>query len=54
MCTVAGTSGTNEPTWSTTNGIATSDSGVVWMTYRIAKWQESGVSVNFRPFGKIE
>jgi len=54
VCTVAGTSGASEPNWSTTSGIATTDNGVVWMTYRIVKWQESGVSANFRPFGKIE
>lgn len=54
VCTVAGTSGTNEPIWSTINGTATSDNSVVWMTYRIVKWRESGISVNFRPFGKIE
>ncbi|MFF2090185.1 hypothetical protein [Paenibacillus sp. NPDC058174] len=54
VCTVAGTSGTNEPDWAAQDGIATSDRGVVWMSYRIVKWKESGPSVNFRPFGKIE
>jgi hypothetical protein len=54
VCTVSGTTGTSEPVWTTTDGIATSDDGVVWMTYRIVKWQESGVAANFRPFGKIE
>lgn len=54
VCTVSGTSGTEEPAWSTANGVATSDNGAVWMTYRIVKWRECGVSANFRPFGKIE
>lgn len=54
VCVTAGTSGTGEPTWSTTNGVATTDGQVVWMTYRIVKWRETGTSVNFRPYGKIE
>ncbi|REK76302.1 hypothetical protein [Paenibacillus paeoniae] len=54
VCTVSGTSGTTEPTWTTTDGTATSDANVVWMAYRIVKWKESGVAAQFRPFGKIE
>lgn len=54
VCTVAGTSSSREPNWSTTNGNATSDGQVIWMTYKIVKWKESGISANFRPFGKIE
>ena len=54
VCITAGTSGTSEPTWSTTDGISTVDGEVVWMTYRIVKWRESGTAACFRPFGKIE
>jgi len=54
VCVTAGTSGITQPAWSTTNGIATTDGQVVWLTYRIVKWKESGVSINFRPYGKIE
>lgn len=54
VCTVEGLSGASEPGWSTTDGVTTSDNEVVWTTYRIIKWKESGVSALFSPFGKIE
>jgi hypothetical protein len=54
VCVTAGTSGTSEPTWSTTDGVSTVDGQVVWLTYRIVKWRESGTSAYFRPFGKID
>jgi hypothetical protein len=52
-CVQAGYSGTGEPLWSTVNGTATADNQVVWLSYRITKWKESGVSVHFRPVAKI-
>jgi hypothetical protein len=52
-CETSGTSGTTEPIWST-EGVAISDNQVVWIGYRIVRWQESGVSAHFRPFGKID
>ena len=54
VCTTAGTSGTSEPTWTTTDGVATVDNEIVWITYKIVKWKESGTACLFRPFGKIE
>jgi len=54
LCTVPGTSSVSEPTWATTDGVATSDNQVVWVTYKIVKWQESGTAAYFKNFGKIE
>lgn len=54
VCTVAGDSGAFEPVWATSDGITTNDGTVVWSSYRITKWKETGVSAMFRPFGKIE
>ncbi|MCU6710075.1 hypothetical protein M6D81_15365 [Paenibacillus sp. J5C_2022] len=54
VCITPGTSGVNEPQWATSNGVSTTDNEVVWMTYRIVKWQEVGSAAHFRPFGKIE
>lgn len=54
VCTVSGTSGTVEPNWTNIDGTSVDDNGVVWLSYRIAIWQEKGVAAHFRPFGKIE
>lgn len=54
VCTVAGFSGTTEPTWSLVDGEPVTDNQVVWVGYRIVTWREKGVSAHFRPFGKIE
>lgn len=54
LCVTSGTSGTGEPNWATSNGISTVDNKAIWISYKIVKWKESGVSVNFRPYGKIE
>lgn len=53
VCTTAGTSGSTEPTWLTTEGSTTSDNGTIWTCHVITKWQEFGVSVLFKDFGLI-
>lgn len=52
-CVTAGTSGVLEPTW-TSEGSSVVDHQAIWLGYRIVKWQESGTSAHFRPFGKID
>lgn len=42
VCTTAGTSGTTQPTWATTNSSTTTDNTVVWTAHQIAVWQEAG------------
>ncbi|ALS22318.1 hypothetical protein [Paenibacillus naphthalenovorans] len=54
VCTVAGTSGSNEPNWSLIDGGTVDDNMVVWTGYRKVIWQEKGIACNFKPFGKIE
>ena len=38
MCTQAGTSGTNEPTWDLVNGNTTNDGSVQWVTFRLQNY----------------
>ncbi len=54
VCITAGTSGTDEPEWPSLIGASVSDNQAIWMSYKVVKWQEAGISANFRPFGKIE
>lgn len=54
ICIQGGLSGNSEPVWQTIEGSTTYDGNISWHGFRIATWQESGVSAHFRPFGKIE
>lgn len=53
VCTVAGTSGSQEPEWSLVDGGTTTDGDVIWTGYRICVWKEAGISAHFRPFGEV-
>ncbi|MGZ7444949.1 hypothetical protein [Paenibacillus sp. TH7-28] len=54
VCIQSGESGDTEPGWVLVDGATTYDNNAVWHSYKIAKWQESGVAALYRPFGKIE
>lgn len=54
LCVQTGNTATTQPTWPTTPGSILDDNTTRWRCYVIARWQEAGVSANFRPFGKIE
>jgi hypothetical protein len=56
-CTTSGTSGTVEPTWSTTVNFAMSssaDNGVIWIPRQIISWVNVGVPAVFKQFGTIQ
>jgi hypothetical protein len=52
-CTTAGTSGTVQPTWGTTNGATINDNGVIFTTRKIVTWKEVGVKAVFKQYGLI-
>lgn len=53
LCVQAGNTATTQPNWPTTAGSILDDNTTRWRCYVIARWQESGTSANFRPFGLI-
>lgn len=54
VCTVEGNAGNVQPTWKTNDGEQVMDGNISWIAHKILTWQESGISANFRPWGKIE
>lgn len=50
-CTVAGTSGTTEPTWSTWASVK--DNTITWVPRKPITWKHLAYKAQFRPYGSI-
>ncbi|MNG15427.1 hypothetical protein D3C84_992560 [compost metagenome] len=51
-CSMAGTSGSNEPKWSTATPF--SDGTTQWSVQKMISWKEIGVKAVFKPYGLIQ
>lgn len=52
-CKTAGSSGSTEPTWSTSNGNTQTDGTVTWYVRGFITWKEVGTIATWKPFGLI-